>query len=61
MAEVDFKYWKVGPKMVKDEEDRERVKAVIIKHYGKLKDIFTTLASKSAWPNVTQNEFSHFV
>ena len=26
MAEVDFQYWKVGPKMIKDEEDREKVK-----------------------------------
>jgi len=53
MAEQDFQYWKVGQKMIKDEEDRDKVHRIIAKNYGKIKHIFIYLASKSSYPAIT--------
>ena len=61
MAETDFKYWKVGPKMIKDEDDLLKVKQLIVKHYAALKDVFVSLAARSSWPVISSQEYSSFV
>jgi len=57
MTIIDLGYCKLH-KMIKDDEDRDNVAKVIAKYYGQLKHIFTYLAAKSAWPAMTNQEYS---
>jgi len=40
MIEHDLHYWKVGNKMIKDDEDRERLEQIIKENYVYLKECF---------------------
>jgi len=55
----DFSYWK-APKFIKDLDDLERVKDIIIENYADIKKIFTTLLSSDGFPNIGLNEFTTF-
>ena len=61
MAALDLQYWKIGPKMIKDEEDREAVNVILAKHFYLLKKIFIHLSSKSSYPAIGQLDYFHFV
>ena len=61
MAKTDFQYWKIGPKMIKSEEDCQNVQNIIMANYEKLKHIFVFLSSKSSYPALTQMDYAHFV
>jgi len=55
--------WKVGGKMIKEEEDILNCKLIIKKHFKLLKDIHIYLASKStgAYPGIAKWELSDFI
>jgi hypothetical protein len=61
MHEIDVELWKIGPKMIKDDEDRLQVQKILLEHYVYLKKVFIYLSSKSLYPNLTQLDYSHFV
>ena len=44
--------------MIKEEEEIEELKEVVLEHANVLKDIFIQIASKSAFPQIGWNDFS---
>ena len=61
MIEHDLHYWKVGNKMIKDDEDRERLEQIIKENYVYLKECFQFLVSKSMFPGLASPEYIQFV
>jgi hypothetical protein len=63
MCEGDFVFWKVGPKMIKDDEDRINCETILKNNYKFLKDIHIYLASKSSpgFPGILKQELAGFI
>ena len=55
---LDFKFWKV-PRMLKNDPlDLEECQKLVLKHFEKLKHIYTILISDDEYPNIGWNKFT---
>ena len=61
ICDHDFYYWKVGPKMIKDDEDRASLEKIVKDNIVYLKWVFTYLMSRSLYPAIASLEYTHFV
>lgn len=60
MLEQDLKFGKTS-KLTKTKKDADDLKAVLIKHYLDIKNIFLYIASNSSYPTMGLNDFTSFI